>query len=217
MKSLTQLTAQLQTAQTTLAYKQGVKDQLLKNVEEYNIRITEIIALNELYTKTSTLLQYVSVESRQQVATIFEQIVTDALQTILKNKTLQFKVYFIQKKTGTDVSFKLFDTVVQKELSIIHSFGGGVKDIVSTILRIMVLELHKPTIQGPIILDEVGKNISKEYQENFGTFLQALSKQLDRQIILITHSPIIAQAASKVLTVSKDVTGCSLVTEGADI
>lgn len=206
-----ELRNQIQKVQGTLAYQKGLSDGIQITITSHRQRLIEIAELTELYNKATALLQHVSVFARQRVATVFEQMVTEALQTILETKTLQFKVYFTQKKSGTDVSFKLLDTTLQRELDIMKSFGGGVKDIVSTILRIMVLELHKPAIHGPIILDEVGRNVSKEYQENFGTFLQTLSQKLNRQIILITHSPIIAQAAERIVSVSKDAAGKAII------
>ena len=206
----------LQHLQATLSYKQGVQDQIQQNILRQQNRLQEIADLNTLYNKTSALLQHVSIFARKQVAIVFEQMVTEALQTILEVKTLRFKVIFVPKKNGTDVVFKLHDTILNRELDVMKSFGGGVKDIVSTILRVLVLELHKPAIQGPIILDEVGKNISKEYQANFGMFLQTLSRKLNRQIILITHSPIIAQAAEKIITVTKDSKGKAIINDGTE-
>lgn len=212
--TLNDLTSQLTMADSALTYQQGIKDTITEAIATHEDRLQEITELTDLYNRTGAFLQHVSAQARMQVAGIFEQMVTEALQTILETTTLEFKVHFTQKKNGTDVSFTLYDSVIQRELDITRSFGGGVKDIVSTILRVVVLELHKPSIAGPIVLDEVGKNISKEYQENFGTFLQTLSQKLDRQIILVTHSPIIAQAAEKVIQISKDSVGKAVVTEG---
>jgi len=210
---LDSLKAKHQAVKSALSYQKGVRDNIQQQIETHERRLTTIVQLTDLYNKTSLLLQRVSTFSRESVATIFETMVTEALQSILETNSLQFKVHFVQTKNRVDVHFKLYDTVLQRELDVMKSFGGGVKDIISTILRIMVLELHKPAIHGPIILDEVGRNISKEYQANFGTFLQSFSQKLNRQIILVTHSPIIAQAAEKTIKVTKNAQGHAVVVE----
>ena len=43
------------------------------------------------------------------------------------------------------------------------SRGGGVVDIISLALRIAFLQIHKPRIEGPLILDEPAKHLSEEY------------------------------------------------------
>ena len=90
--------------------------------------------------------------------------------------------------------------------------GGGIVDIVSTSLRFIIAEVWRnPEIDGPIIMDEAYKHLSKEYTPMIAVFLKKLSDDFGRQIILSTHNEYIAQAADLKIHVSLDDTGTSVV------
>jgi DNA repair exonuclease SbcCD ATPase subunit len=75
------------------------------------------------------------------------------------------------------------------------SRGGGVVDIVSLALRIVILELYTPRIDGPLMLDEPTKQLSKEFSDRAAELLRAISERTGRQIILVTHDPVLAKEA----------------------
>jgi len=64
-------------------------------------------------------------------------------------------------------------------------------------------EFCTPKIEGPIILDEVGANISAEYQNNFAEFLRQFSEKNNRQIILISHINAVCEKAPLLVTIYK--------------
>ncbi|MCR3957007.1 MAG: ATPase, partial [Gudongella sp.] len=70
--------------------------------------------------------------------------------------------------------------------------GGGVVDIVSLALRISFMQTHKPSIEGPLILDEPAKHVSEEYIYNVGDFVRQSSSMFNRQIIMVTHNSHLA-------------------------
>ena len=69
-----------------------------------------------------------------------------------------------------------------------QSRGGGVIDIISLALRIAFLQIHKPKIEGPLILDEPAKHVSEDYIFNVADFLKRASEMFNRQIIIVTHN-----------------------------
>ena len=77
------------------------------------------------------------------------------------------------------------------------SRGGGVVDIISLALRIAFLEIYKPKIEGPLILDEPAKHVSEEYIFNVADFLKKTSELFNRQIIMVTHNNHLSSIGTK--------------------
>lgn len=173
------------------------RDELNMKLGKRNMLFTEIEKKKELlktwdfdidiYSKVVALLQNVSEHVRLSIVAKLENIITEALQEIYADKLLKFIISFDNKQGGVTVKFKVYDDTTKQELNVLYAFGGGIKDIISTVLRVVVLEMDSVSRNSPIILDETGKGISAEYQGRFGKFLRVLSDRLNRQIILITH------------------------------
>lgn len=138
--------------------------------------------------------------SQTQLSKI-ENLCTVALQDILHDTNIKFKISMEETKKGIDTYF--YTVSDAGESDIMQSEAGGVKNILSVCLRLIFLEFCKPKIQGPIILDEVGANISAEYQSAFGEFLRQFSEKNNRQIILITHNNSIKEKAPNLITIYK--------------
>ena len=197
-------------SEARLSFIKGQLEMLTRSLEETRKQILEEVLLVDLYARCSKILQGLSESIRSSVLKNIENIVSDALAEIY-SKDFKFIVKFETHKIGQTIQFCLVDSL-GLEYDILTSFGGGIKDIISTVLRIIVVELSVPKIEGPIILDETGRNISQNLQSNFGRFLSVLSHKLNRQIILITHQRDIMEHADKIIPV-KSVIGRSTIGE----
>ena len=186
-----------------LNYLLGTQNTLKEERKQKSESLEKAKHMIDVYSKVVLLLQGASENARHSIVSRIEKIVTEALHEIIPNENLSFKVIFESKRGASEVTFKLFDETIKQELNVMYSYGGGIKDIISTVLRIVVIELDRTKCEGPIILDETGKNVSVEYQENFGRFLRILSEKLGKQIILITHEDNIVTQAHKVFQIAK--------------
>ena len=181
------LKSRLRIRQDECNMKLGKRNMLLAELTKKKELISTCEVDIDVYTKVVALLQNVSEHVRLGIVSKLENIVTEALQEIYPDKLLKFIISFDSSKSGVSVKFKVYDDINKQELNVLYAFGGGIKDIISTVLRVVVLELDGSSKNSSIILDETGKGISSEYQERFGKFLRVLSDRLNRQIILITH------------------------------
>lgn len=156
------------------------------------------------------LLENSNIASREYIKTEIEQLVTQGLRTIFDDSRVMFNIDFVEKRNQTEAIFYLSlegeDDHIESE--IISSYGGGVVDIISISLRIILMQLLK--LEGPLILDEPGKNISIHYIDRFAKFLVEGSKAFDRQIIMVTHNSTLANCADNKLYVDQK-GGVSLV------
>ena len=200
---ITSLGNKIASVEQRLQYLEGQKETLTTQLADNNLRLKEIITEEDTFLKASSLLQSVSEKTRDLSVNKIESIITSALQEIMDNVHLQFVISFENKRNAVAVEFKIRDTQLGTDLDIVHSEAGGIKNVVSTILRLIIIDLHHPKIEGPIVLDEVGANISVEYQERFGKFLKDYSKMMGRQIILVSHHDKVKEHADKLIRLRK--------------
>lgn len=197
------LANKLAAAESRLQYLEGQRETLTVQLAENNLRLQDIIAEEDTFLKAGSLLQSVSEKTRTESIGRIESIVTSALQEVLDNPAIEFKIIFENKRSAVSVEFKIRDNLVGTDMDLLIGEAGGLKNLVSTILRLVIIDLHSPAITGPIILDEVGANISIEYQPRFGKFLKMYSKMIGRQIILVTHSTSAMVEADKEIRLSQ--------------
>ncbi len=172
-----------------ISKEQGKKEKVLEQIEESKKAIDKIQSQIELLEKVNILFQKTSEFAREQARSQVESLVTNCLQYIFENNT-EFKIEIEELRNKPSAEFY----VVTKENNMMIktkpelSRGGGVVDIISLALRIAFLQIHKPKIQGPLILDEPAKHVSEDYIFNVADFLKKTSEMFDRQIIIVTHN-----------------------------
>ncbi len=177
---------------------------VLKSQYDANCKtIKESEKKNSVFLKTSALLQQVSNKTREQSITKIEEIVTQAIQEVYGDKDIKFKIIFENKRNAVAVEFKLWDEKLQNHVNLIRAEAGGIKNIISTILRLVVIDLYHPRITGPVVLDEIGVHISQEYQERFGKFLEQYSFLTGRQIILVSHIDKVKKHANRTIRLKR--------------
>jgi hypothetical protein len=153
--------------------------------------------------KAGIALQKMSEHQRKQACEKLQELCTFALQYSL-SPDYEMKIVLAGKsKPVVDVF------VVRKssglETSPMDDNGGGIIDIISVGLRIVALHIHDPFIDGPIILDEPYKMLSKEYIPLIAEFLKRISQDFGRQIIICSHNDYLRDAAdSRIEVVSDD-------------
>lgn len=147
------------------------------------------------------LLQKTSEHARQQAKGRLEEIVSEALNVVFGGAH-RFIMDIQVRSNRPEVDYWLDDgeTVTQLKKPD-YDNGGGVVDVITLALRLGVAELEGTS--GPLVMDEVGKHVSKSYAEHVAYFLKEYSKTFDRQIILITHNKALAEVGDLNLEVTK--------------
>jgi len=150
-----------------------------------------------------SLLAQCNIVSRDFIKTEVEGLVTQGLRAIYEDPLIKFNIEFIEKRNQTEAIFYL--TIegddARIESDIIFTYGGGIVDIISVSLRVIFMQLLK--LEGPLILDEPGKNIAHMYISNFGKFLADVSTAFDRQIVIVTHNNALLNYANSIIDVEQ--------------
>lgn len=185
-----------------LSRQEGMRDKVKEKLESNCERLYNIDKKIDLLEQVAILFQKTSVFAREQAKVQIESIVTKCLQYVF-NTDIKFVIEIEELRNKANAEFYVIteadDTIIKTKPE--QSRGGGIVDIVSLALRIAFLQIHKPPIDGPLLLDEPAKHVSNEYIYNVGDFLQQTSEMFNRQIIMVTHDQHLAALGSKVYRV----------------
>jgi len=198
---MVELKSKYQETRDKYQFEIGKKESLELQLKKDNDRIIEIEKLDKLYQECSVLLQKLEDNLKTTIVDQIEIIMTQALNEVLENPNLKFKVIYEAKRNVIGVEFKIYDLANGSTFDILNSFGGGIADLVSVVLRIVFL--HYSGLEKILVLDESGKFISNNYQGNFSKFLKTIAEKLDMQIILVSHKKEVSECCNRIIEVEK--------------
>lgn len=197
--NLEELNKKLEQINSKLNIEKGKLQVISQNFENTKKELDKEIKYEDLLTKVILLFQKTATYAREQSKRQIEDLVTRCLQFIFETD-IEFLIELSEKRSVPNAEFYVrsnydegYSIITKPELE----RGGGVVDIISIALRIAFIQLHKPVLQGPIILDEPGKHVSEDYIFNLGDFLSKSSSLFKRQIIMVTHNAHLAQICDK--------------------
>lgn len=175
-------------------------------VEQKNkllVDISELTKKEQILHDACVILQESSFVSRNRLKTQIETIVTSALRDIIGDPTMGFQIVYdsSHNKVIADFYVTKFMNGETVMLDIMNECGGGIADIVSLAIRVVLLEYHSLTLSKILVLDEVCTSISNFSQEilsNLGKWLNMVSHQFDIQVILVTQKEELANEAGSV-------------------
>lgn len=181
---------------------EGMRDKLIEKLDSKKEKLNDLDKNTELLEQVTILFQKTSVFARDQAKVQIESLVTKCLQYIF-NSDIRFVIEIEELRNKANAEFYVItesdDMIIKTKPEL--SRGGGIVDIVSLALRIAFLQIHKPPIDGPLLLDEPAKHVSDEYIYNVGDFLQQTSEMFNRQILMVTHNQHLASLGSNIYRV----------------
>lgn len=205
------LSQQFETIKQQFNRKLGQLESLRDRKASCDQKMIELTTREDNTAKASLFLQSLSESSRIQILEKISGIVTDALQTV-KDKNLVFQMNLCVKANQPTLDMTILDKLSGQSYDVINSFGGGISDIISIALRIALLCRWQPQMSRVILFDEAGKFVSVKDQELLAEFVKRASEMLNIQMIWISHSNVLEQAAHKTFQVTKE-NGVSKVEE----
>lgn len=200
-KQLTQVQEHLNDFKEGLVKEDTIKAGYIAQLDETSRECKELEETNKVLISVLLLLEQCNIAARDFVKVEVEQLVTQGLRSIFEDDTIQFNIEFITKRNQIEAEFTLSreEDKTRIQGDILSTYGGGVVDVISISLRIIIMQLMK--VKGPLILDEPGKNISAQFISAFGKFLTEVSNTFDRQIVMITHNSKLVEFANNIIEV----------------
>lgn len=147
--------------------------------------------------KCLAIAQIVAQLTQQQLEQQLSDIVTPAIQSIF-GKDYIFKIRYVQKRKKTEAEIYLIDER-GNEFDPLEDNGGGICDVVALALRLACWKISNPRSAPILFMDEPLKFVSMDYCEDTCNFLIEIVKQLEIQVIMITHVKAFINAADHVI------------------
>ena len=81
------------------------------------------------------------------------------------------------------------------ETDVMEARGGGVVNVASFLLRVLLLLSARPPLARLLVLDESFSNVSEEFLPAVTALLRRICEEGKFQVVLVTHRPALADAA----------------------
>ncbi len=95
--------------------------------------------------------------------------------------------------------------------------GGGVGDVVSLALRVAFLEVARPAVPGPLVLDEPVQQVSHRFLSRVARLLKGFSDSFGRQLIVTTHNQPLSGTADAVFVLRMEAGTSTVHDRGSSI
>jgi DNA repair ATPase RecN len=184
---LIELRASLSRITQRREYEEQARARQQKAMNAIEEEKTEIVQAVALIDKT------IAVVSANGIGSI-ESTVSKGLQMVFADPTMAFKV---NKKDGARGT-SYFIEVQQGDHSgpILETFGGGVANVVSFLLRVIMIKRFK--LPKFLSIDEQFNNISAAILPRVSKAVKVLVNEGGYTVLAVTHQPILAAAADRV-------------------
>lgn len=209
--NLIKLEREINNKQSLLDSEKGKLESFQKILQEKEEQFDEQSSYLKILEETNVLLNKISRKQRKDACEKMEKLGTFALKYIFGSK-YSLKVALDEEKAEVEIYVLKEEDGETLEILPEEDGGGGVVDVVSLVLKISMLQAFEPTVDGPILLDEPGKQVSSEHIASLANFLKEIGKKIDRQIIMVTHNNYFAESSDLKLSVAIDDKGVSHVT-----
>lgn len=208
----------LQKINRTLSEKAIRYNLLIEKKSEILNKIGDLTKREKVLYDCTLLLQEASTFSRSKMKQDIELVVSQALQDIFQDPSMGFVIEYDSSHNKVIANFFVTKLVDGKtlQLDILSECGGGVADVVSLAIRVVLLLYHSKNVAKILMLDEACTSISNfsgEVLNNLGKWLKMVSDKFDIQIILVTQKTELASFADKTFKVEIGSEGYSMVTE----
>jgi len=191
--------ASLQSLINQVERKKGERRLLEMQLQQTDKDIQKADKEIEILQQVIVIFQKSSEYARERMKYTIDEIATNALRVVFGGD-ISFEM-----ELGTRAGAPTADFFVVEDglkLSPMDAKGGGLVDVISVALRLAILELYEPKIEGPVLLDEPGKMVSAEFVENFVFFLKEYCHKTGRQFLVVTHNTALAAAGDRTFRVS---------------
>ncbi len=192
--------------------KSAIKEKLKKDLIVEKEKIEEYHKEIEIYEKKKKLIQDAASEARKFSKELFESNSTEALQAILgDNLSVEVK---LGESGGTQTADFLVKANYEDGSEVVvdptNEDGGGVADIIALASLISMNSFVSDENSAPLVLDEPTKYVSKGNAKDVALFLSETSKNMNKQIIMVTHDGVSKDFADKAYKIHLDEDGNSV-------
>ena len=179
----------------------ATRDILLKDKSNREVKIESLKSKLEVYIKARWVLSEVVRITQENFTGKIESLVTMAIKAVYDNKDYKFKLSLERKRNKMECRAYVDDN--GEELDLEEDMGGGLLDVVSFALRVVLWSFQKPRSRNIFILDEPMK-WTGELVTKAGFMMKEISERLKIQMLIVTHDDALIEIGDKVWRVVND-------------
>lgn len=183
---------------------QSVLDKLKGRKEQLDGELREFLVEKRLAEKNRVeldkcmkLLAYISTLNQDRIIGLFEHTVSSGLKDLFD---CSYDFRFLRKSRGNSSAcdFEVSCSTFPGWSDIKMSHGKSVQDIISAILRIILIKLDSKS-RKIIILDEPLTGVEPDRLENASKLLHEVCSRFEIQLIVVSHRKQLQEEADKVI------------------
>ena len=189
----------------------AVATRLKKQLDAFEKEEVSLLASIETHEKAQAILLALEEAWRKDFEKSVETIVSEGIRLVFGDEDLDFTVVTSIKAGASAVTFELemADGVVT---DIMDAEGRSIAEVVSFLLRVLLILAHKPALRKVILLDEPFGGISAKRMPFFQLLLRRVVTESGIQVIMTTHDTSHLEYADVVYEVNKPTKGPAVVT-----
>lgn len=179
------------------------RDRAKKDLERAKAKLTALSAGVESHQAAADLLGAAVEVRRHEIHDRVEKLVTHGVQAVFEREDYEFTFQETPTRVNSGIVPSLRSNYKgdQIEVPLVGGHGGGVCDVVSFVLRVVMLSLVRPRVSSVLILDEVFKNVADAHLRGVASLITELHRSAGVQFVLITHKAELLDAADVIYKV----------------
>jgi len=190
----------IHTLRTRLEQQKGKRDQFEKMKVTAERRIKRFVKSVELHEEAQQLIQTVARQTQEQLQYHISELITLALSSVF-NDPYEFEVDFVERRGRTECD--LYFVRDGNRINPLDGSGGGAVDLAALALQFSLWTLQIPRSRNVLILDEPLKWLKgSDLPKKGALVIKEISERLGIQIIMVSHSPELIEAADRAFLVS---------------
>lgn len=152
------------------------------------------------HEKAAKILVKFGEQRQTAVQTQIEALVTQGLRAIFEDDSLSFHVQPAVRSNRPEVDFVVRSTFNGStvDTEVMDGRGGGLAATVGFLLRVVILLLSRDRQDTVLFLDETFAFLSEDRHPAMAQFLRELTDKTGIQIIMVTHTPALAEHADRI-------------------
>lgn len=180
----------------------GRKLSLEEAIEEGEKRKMTLAANDTMFREELAVIMSANAKQIKSAAEMLSSAASYSLNTVFGSEyeSLDIELDFSSANTRANIVLKKHFEGEVYDGDPHEDNGGGVNDVVSSLLKLSALTGYEPAVDNALLADEPSKHLSAKYREGLAQIYREMAEKAGRQIIMCTHDPAITVAADKIIS-----------------
>lgn len=166
-------------------------------IKDAEANVASLIFCQETLKQAVDVFTKISELSRRETLDKVEKLITFVLRSILANDTYSFFINDTEHRNNIVYQFSV-SRYGQPPTPLVRASGGGVRDIVSVFLSMIVSILQNPEQRRFFAFDERFGHLSKEHQSRISHTLKYFAEKLGCQFLGVSQHDEMCDVADKI-------------------